>query len=84
MSHKIILPDIMIFRSLGVKARNYDIEMPNGDYVHFTENTWIKNVTVIAGKNKNRKIDEIDALLEEFGGSADEWQKVKGIGYGHL
>jgi len=75
------LPDIQLGRSLGAKWKNYDILLPDGDILHLTEGTKITNVEVIAGKGKNRKIDEIDGLIEEFGGDPSEWQKVKGIGY---
>jgi len=75
------LPDIQIGRSVGAKARNYDIMLPDGGTVNLTEGTRITNVEIIAGKGRNRRIDEIGALIEEFGGNADNWQKVKGIGH---
>jgi hypothetical protein len=75
------LPDIQLGRSLGAKWKNYDIEMPDGDTLNLTEGTKITNVEVIAGKGKNRQIDEIDGLIEEFGGNPSEWQKIKGIDY---
>ena len=75
------LPDFEIGRSLGAKAKNYDIEMPDGEIINLTEGSRITNIQVIAGKGKIRQIDEIDGLIEEFGGNPNEWQKVKGIGY---
>ena len=75
------LPDFEIGRSLGAKARNYDIEMPDGDILNLTEGTKVTNVEVIAGKGRDRKIDMIDELIGKYGGKPDEWQKVKGIGY---
>ena len=33
------LPDIIIGRSLGAQARNYDVETPDGDILHLTEGT---------------------------------------------
>ncbi|MCL2463121.1 MAG: minor capsid protein, partial [Defluviitaleaceae bacterium] len=77
----VYLPDIQIFQSLGAKARNYDILLPDNEIVNLSEGTKITNVEVIAGKGKNRKIDEVDRLVRSFGGNPDEWQKVKGIGF---
>ena len=62
-------------------ARNYNVELPTGEYTHFTEGTRITNIEVIAGKGRIRKIDEVDILVEKYGGAASEWQKKKGIGY---
>lgn len=73
--------EIQIFRSLSAKAMNYDIELPDGEITHLTEGTRISNVKVIAGKGRERKIDEIATLLLKYGGIEEEWQKKKGIGY---
>ena len=77
----IYLPDIIIGRSLGAMAFNYDIETPDGEIVHLTEGTRISSIQVIAGKGRDRLIDIVDVLVSEYGGIASEWQKVKGIGY---
>ena len=55
--------------------------LPNGEYVNFTERTYVTNIKVIAGKGRDRQINELPFLLERFGGNPDEWQKKKGIGY---
>ena len=80
-SDKIKSPDIQIGRSIGAKAQNFDIELPNKEIVHLTEGTRITGIETIAGKGRNRQIDEIDLLIEQFGGTASEWQKKKGFGY---
>lgn len=73
---------INIGRSLGAKAKNYDIKLPDKEVVHLTEGTSITKVNTIAGKGRNRKIDMIDALIEKYPGTnEDEWTKKKGIGY---
>lgn len=78
---KIESPDIQIGRSVGAKTKNYDIELPNKEIVHLTEGTRITNIETIAGKGRDRQIDEVDILLAKYGGSALEWQKKKGFGY---
>ena len=73
---------IHIGKSLGAKARNYDISLPNREIVHLTEGTRITNIRVIGGKGKNRGIDILPILTDRYKGSKEEeWQKVKGIGY---
>lgn len=76
------LPDIEIGKSVGAKAKNYDIRLPNNEIVHLSEGTRITNVQVIAGKGRNRKIDMVSVLIDRYPGTKEtEWQKVKGIGY---
>lgn len=78
----ILLPDIQIGRSVGAKFKNYDIELPNKEIVHLEEGSRITNIQLIAGKGRNRQIDELPVLLEKFPGSkASEWTKKKGIGF---
>ena len=73
---------ISINRSLGAKAKNYDVKMPNKEIVHLTEGTSITHVSVIAGKGRNRKIDMVDVLLDKYPGTQEaEWVKAKGVGY---
>lgn len=73
--------EILIPRSVGARGANYEIELPDGETTHLTEGTRITNIKVIAGKGRDRQIDEIDILLARWGGSADEWQKKKGMGF---
>lgn len=73
---------IKINKSLGAKAKNYDIKLPNKEIVHLTEGTSITHVSVIAGKGRNRKIDMVDVLLDKYPGTQEtEWVKAKGVGY---
>lgn len=67
--------------SLGAKSLNYEVDLPDGSRTTFTEGTRITNIKVIAGKGRDRQIDEIDNLLMRFGGDPLEWQKKKGIGF---
>ena len=76
------LEDFTIGRSLGSKAKNYDIKLPNNEIVHLTEGSRVTNVQVIAGKGRKREIDIVQTLLTKYPGTKEsEWQKVKGIGY---
>lgn len=75
------LPDTEIGNSVGAKSKNYDIQLPSGDYVNLAEGTKITNSTVIAGKGRNRQIDMLDVLVADYGGNPEDWQKAKGFGY---
>jgi hypothetical protein len=77
----LFLRDIQVGRSLGAKAKNYDITAPDGRILHLTEGTRITNVEVIAGAGRKRTIDNVDQLVYNFGGDIDQWQKVKGVGF---
>ena len=75
------LADEYIGKSVGAKAANYDILMPDGSIVHLAEGTYITNKEVIAGRGKpSTHIREIDRLVQEYGGDPKKWSKVKGIG----
>lgn len=80
-SSKMDAEEIVDNKSLGAKAKNYDIELPNKEIVHLTEGTRITNIETIAGKGRNRQIDEVNDLIARWGGSEFEWQKKKGFGY---
>lgn len=72
---------VPIPRGPGARGMNYDVKLPDGTYTQFVTGTYITNVKVIAGKGRDRQIDEIYELLEGFGGDPLEWQKKKGLGY---
>jgi len=76
-----VAEDIVIPRSVGAKAANYKITLPDDSSTYLTEGTRITKVQVIAGKGRDRGIDELPGLLKKYGGSPDEWQKKKGIGF---
>lgn len=74
------LPDEVIPRSLSARWANYDIAMPDGSVAHFVEGTKLHNVEVFAGKGTKTTIRDVDRLVRTYGGKAEDWQKVKGIG----
>lgn len=74
--------EFFVGRSLGARAKNYDIKLPNGEKVRLTEGSRVTNVQVIAGKGRNREIDIVPLLLDRYPGTVEhEWQKLKGVGY---
>ena len=55
--------------------------MPDGAHTKITEGSKITSIVQIAGKGQKRKIDEIEGLLQKYGGDRNEWQKMRGNGY---
>lgn len=77
------LQDIIINKSVGAKARNYDIEdKATGEIFHFAEGTRIQNAEAFAGKGCKKALDAEVALglSEQIGGNPKEWQHCKGNG----
>lgn len=46
-----------------------------------TEGSRISKVNVISGNGRDRQIDMVDTLVENYGGNSADWQKCKGYGY---
>ncbi len=77
------IEDTYIHKSVGAKARNYDILDPTtGEYFHFSEGTRIRESKVFAGKGGVKELEPevAQGLSEQIGGDPDEWQHCKGIG----
>lgn len=75
------LEDIEIGRSVGAKAKNYDILDPaTGEYFNFAEGTKIQNAEVFAGKGCKKPLDKevAEGLANQIGGKAENWQHAKG------
>jgi hypothetical protein len=73
-----------IGRSVGAKAKNYKVYNPiTGENMYLTEGTRITQPQnhVIAGKGRERQIDELPFLIDKWGGDPLEWTKEKGFGY---
>lgn len=77
------LANILIGRSLGAKALNYDVRDPlTGKIYQFLEGTTIREVEVFAGKGVRNKLNPKVScgLSEQVGGKPRDWKHVKGIG----
>lgn len=73
-----------IGRSVGAKAKNYDVYDPlTGTFIKLAEGTRITQPKnhIMAGKGRERQIDNIDWLIDKYGGDAVQWTKEKGFGY---
>jgi hypothetical protein len=63
------------------EMKEIEIILPDGVIVYLSKGSKITDIKVIAGKGRDRAIDEIDMLVSKFGGNPFEWQKMKGMGY---
>lgn len=80
---KIKVPDTHIGKSIGAKAKNYDVIDPSsGEFFRFVEGTIIRNSEVFAGYGVKKALKEevAEGLAKEFGGIPAKWQHAKGIG----
>ena len=75
------LPDIEIGRSVGAKARNYDImDLETGEHFTLAEGTSLRNVQVFAGKGVKKPYEKARKYAKKYGGRVEDWQHAKGIG----
>ena len=75
------LDDIQIFRSVGAKAKNYDVlDLQTGEKFHFVEGTKIQDVEVFAGKGVKTPYRNAWKFANKYGGKEKDWQHVKGKG----
>lgn len=77
------LKDIEVGKSVGAKAKNYEILDPStGEYFKFAEGTKIQNAEVFAGKGCKNPLDKAvaEGLAKQIGGKAENWQHAKGHG----
>lgn len=74
-------PDILIGRDLGAKAKNYQImDLATGEFFQFAQGSRIQNVEVFAGKGTKTEFRKAQKYADQYGGSPEEWQHVKGHG----
>ena len=75
------LEDELIGRSLGSKAKNYDIlDLSTGNVYHLVEGTRLQNIEVFAGKGTKVEFRDAYKYANRYGGTIDSWQHAKGIG----
>lgn len=75
------LADIQIYRSVGAKAKNYDVmDLTTGEKFHFVEGTRLQNVEVFAGKGVKTPYRNAWKYARDFGGNEKDWQHVKAKG----
>jgi hypothetical protein len=75
--------DILIGRSLGARAMNYEVYDPvSGRRFNFVEGSRLQDVEVFAGYKGADPLEEetVNGLVEEFGGDPAKWQHVKALG----
>ena len=73
-----------IGKSVGAKSKNYKVYNPvTGEDMPLTEGTRITQPKnhVMAGKGRDRQIDQLQFLLDNYGGDPLEWTKEKGFGF---
>ena len=76
------LPDIQIGRSLGAKAKNYQImDLSTGEMFNLVEGTNLQNVEVFAGKGVKTPYHNAHKYADAYGGKIEDWQHVKGNGW---
>jgi len=76
-----MLPDIVIGRSVGAKAKNYDImDLNTGEMFRLVEGSHLQNVEVFAGKGGYKPYNNAWKYARDFGGKVEDWQHVKGFG----
>lgn len=75
------LADIQIYRSVGAKAKNYDVmDLTTGEKFHFVEGTRLQNVEVFAGKGVKTPYRNAWKFANKYGGNEKDWQHVKAKG----
>jgi hypothetical protein len=75
------LKDILIHKSVGAKAKNYEVmDLETGEFFHFTEGTRLYNVEVFAGKGTKKELKIAEKYANRYGGNPEDWQHVKGFG----
>ena len=76
------LPRIAVGHSIGAKRKSFDIlDLETGRHYDLADGTFIRNVQVFAGKGTTSEYRNASKFARKYGGSADDWQHVKGIAW---
>lgn len=74
------IQDSFIGRSVGAKARNYDvIDKQSGIVYNLLEGSRLQDSTVFAGKGVRTPLNPevVEGLCQEYGGTPESWQHAK-------
>ena len=81
-SDTISLPDIQFGRSVGAKAKNYEVmDLETGEVFKFVEGSKMQDVEVFAGKGTRHEYRKAYIYANREGGKLEDWQHVKGKGW---
>lgn len=75
------LKDIQIYKSLGAKAKNYEVLEPATEKIfYFVEGSKIQNTTIFAGKGVKKPLNEAvrNGLASQLGENPNDWSHCKG------
>lgn len=73
--------DIEIGRSVGAKAKNYDVkDLKTGEHFQFVEGTRLQDVETFAGKGVKTPYRKAEKYAEMYGGNPEDWQHTKATG----
>lgn len=73
--------DVAIGRTLSAAAYRDPVRLPDGSRTSLTAGARISGIKTIAGAGVKRKIDNIDHLVNTYGGDRDKWTKRRGTAY---
>lgn len=71
---------LRIRRGIGGAFYLREVKDVDGTVKEMAVDSRLTDIEVIAGAGHRRKIDDIAWLIDKYGGSRDEWTKVKGRG----
>lgn len=82
-----VLPDIIkhedtyIGKSLGAKAKNYDImDLETGEHFQLVEGTRLQDQETFAGKGTKNTYRKAENYAKKYGGKVEDWQHTKATG----
>ena len=81
--NKVSQSKIHIGKSVGAKARNFEIVFPSGHVSRFIEDSDIDKEKIFAGKGSSpfKELRVKSRLAEQYGGNPDDWAHAAGQGW---
>ena len=68
-------------KKLETSLRSNPVKLPDGTFSKITEGTKISDIETFAGKGSKPDLRVKNFLVQNYGGSAENWQHSKGRGY---